>query len=129
MGGIVVKNQGSFKKTLAYMFKASRVLKDTNLDVYGRRGVDALRSATPADSGETADSWDYKIVREKFSVKIVWTNSKIVGDEDVPLAVLLQYGHADKSGAWVEGLDYINPALRPIFEDIASKIWKEASEP
>ena len=129
MGGIVIKNQGGFKKTLAYMFKASRVLKDTNRDVYGQRGVNALQEATPSDSGETADSWHYEIVREKFSVKIVWTNDKTVGDTHVPLAVLLQYGHADKSGAWVEGLDYINPALRPIFEDIASKIWKEASEP
>ena len=129
MGGIVIKNQGSFKKTLAYMIRASRALTDTNLDVYGKRGVEALSSATPSDTGETSESWNYKIVRERFSVKIVWTNSKTIGDENVPLAVLLQYGHADKSGAWVEGLDYINPALRPIFEEIASKIWKEASEP
>lgn len=129
MGGIIIKNQGSFKKTLAYMFKASRVLTDTNLDVYGKQGVEALRSATPYDSGETADSWDYEVIREHHTAKIVWTNSKVVGDEHVPLAILLQYGHADKSGYWVEGLDYINPALRPIFEDIASKIWKEASRP
>lgn len=129
MGGIVVKNQGKFKKTLAYMIKATWVLRDAKLDVYGKRGVEALREATPSDSGETADSWDYKIIREKFSVKIVWTNSKLVGDEHVSLAVLLQYGHADKTGVWVEGLDYINPALRPIFEEIAAKIWKEASQP
>lgn len=129
MGGIVIKNQGSFKKTLAYMLRASRVLRDTNLDVYGQKGVEALRAATPTETGETSESWDYKIVRENFGVKIVWTNSKTVGDEHVPLAVLLQYGHADKSGAWVEGLDYINPALRPIFEEIAAKIWKEASTP
>jgi len=129
MGGIVIRNQGGFKKTLAYMLKASRVLKDANLDVYGQKGVEALRNFTPAESGETADSWDYTIVRENFGVKIVWTNSKVVGDEHVPLAILLQYGHADKAGAWVEGLDYINPALKPIFEDIASKIWKEASTP
>lgn len=129
MGGIVIKNQGSFKKTLAYMAKATWVLRDAKLDVYGKRGVEALRSATPSDSGETADSWDYEIVREDHRVKIVWTNSKIIGDENVPLAVLLQYGHADKTGAWIEGLDYINPALRPIFEEIADKIWKEASRP
>ena len=129
MGGIVIRNQGSFKKTLAYMLKASRVLKDANLEMYGKRGVEALREATPADSGETADSWDYEVVRENWGVKIVWTNSKTVGDEHVPLTILLQYGHASKSGAWVEGLDYINPALKPIFEDIAAQIWKEASTP
>lgn len=129
MGGIVIKNQGSFRKTLAYMIKASYVLRDTNLEMYGKLGVEALRDATPVDSGETADSWDYVVVREDHTAKIVWTNRKTVGDEHVPLAILLQYGHADKSGVWVEGLDYINPALRPIFENIASKIWKEASTP
>ena len=129
MSGIKVKNKGSFKKTLNYFAKASRVLKDAELDVYGKRGVEALRSATPADSGETADSWDYVIVREDGIAKIIWTNDNVVGDEHVPLAILLQYCHATKSGAWVEGLDFINPALKPIFEDIASQIWKEASRP
>lgn len=129
MGGIIFSKQGGFKKTLAYFVKANRVLRDANLDVYGRRGIEALRDATPSDSGETSDSWDYKIIRENHRVKIVWTNDKLIGDENVPLAVLLQYGHATKSGAWVEGLDYINPALRPIFEEIAAKLWKEASEP
>ena len=127
--GIVFKRQGSFKKTLAYFVKANYVLRDANLDVYGRRGVEALCEATPSDSGETADSWDYEIIRGNHTVKIIWTNSKLVGDDNVPLAILLQYGHADKSGAWVEGLDYINPALKPIFEEIAAKIWKEASTP
>lgn len=129
MGGIVVKNKSSFKKTLEYFTKASGSLKKMELDVYGRRGVDALRSATPVDSGETAESWSYKIIRESGMAKIVWTNSKVVGDENVPLAILIQYGHASKSGAWVEGLDYINPALKPIFEEMANKIWKEASTP
>lgn len=129
MSGIAVKSKGSFKKTLTYFSKALRALKDTELDVYGRRGVDALRSATPADTGETADSWDYTIIRNDGTVKIVWTNSKVVGTENIPLAILLQYGHASKSGVWVEGLDFINPALKPIFEDLANKIWKEASTP
>lgn len=129
MSGIAVKNKNSFKKTLAYFGKASRALKDAELDVYGRRGVEALRSATPADTGETADSWDYKIIRDRGMAKIIWTNSKVVGSENIPLAILLQYGHANKAGAWVEGLDFINPALRPIFEDLANKIWKEASTP
>ena len=129
MGGIAVKNKTSFKSTLAYFSKASKALSNTNLDVYGKRGVDALRSATPVDSGETSESWDYKIIKDSSFVKIIWTNSKVIGDEDIPLAILLQYGHANKSGVWVEGLDYINPALRPIFEEMANKIWKEASTP
>lgn len=129
MSGIVIKNQGGFKKTLAYMARASVALRDANLERYGQLGVEALKEATPADSGETAGSWEYHVVRENFSAKIVWSNSKTVGDEHVPLAVLLQYGHASKDGVWIEGLDYINPALRPIFEEIANKIWKEASTP
>lgn len=129
MGGLIVKNQGSFKKTLAYFVKANFVLRDARLEEYGKRGVEALRSVTPADSGETADSWDYVVVKENHSAKIIWTNDKVIGDEHVPLAILLQYGHAAKDGYWIEGLDYINPALRPIFEEIAKKLWKEASEP
>lgn len=127
--GLIIKRQGSFKKTLSYFVKANYVLRNANLEVYGKRGVEALQEATPSESGETAGSWDYVIVKEDHSAKIIWTNDKTVGDDHVPLAVLIQYGHATKNGAWVEGLDYINPALRPIFEEIAAKIWKEASTP
>lgn len=129
MGGIVVKNRGGFKKTLDYFSKASRALRSINFEEYGKRGVEALRDATPSESGETANSWEYHVVREDHTVKLVWSNSKVIGDENVPLAILLQYGHATKDGAWIEGLDYINPALRPIFEEIAKQIWKEASAP
>ena len=128
MGKVKVTNKSKFKKTLAYLDDSSRALKNINLDVYGRRGLDALREATPKDSGETADSWDYKVERNGNVIKIIWTNNNITGDQNIPVALLLQYGHATKNGAWVEGLDYINPALKPIFDDMSNKIWKEANK-
>lgn len=129
MGGITVKNKTSFKKTLAYMDKAKNVIPNAKLDSYAKQGVEALKSATPRDSGETAESWDYRIVKERQRLKIVFINNNVVGSENVPVAIMLQYGHASKNGSWVEGLDYINPALRPIFNDLANKIWKEVSKP
>lgn len=96
------------------------------LDKYGRKGVDALVSATPVDSGKTAGSWDYEIVNRKGSATIRFTNSNIVNG--CPIAIILQYGHGTRNGGWVEGRDYINPALRPIFDELAEKAWKEVTK-
>ena len=85
----------------------------TKLERYGRAGVNALAAATPVDSGKTADSWDYEITEGKGSVTITWTNSNKAEGTDVPIAILLQYGHATGNGGYVRGIDYINPALRP----------------
>jgi hypothetical protein len=89
-------------------------------------GVNALAAATPVKTGITASSWGYKIVTEEGSTRIVWTNSNVVKGQQV--AILLQYGHGTRNGGYVVGRDYINPALQPIFDDIAKNAWKEVNE-
>ena len=100
----------------------------TKLERYGRAGVNALAAATPVDSGKTADSWDYEITEGKGSVTITWTNSNKAEGTDVPIAILLQYGHATGNGGYVRGIDYINPALRPLFDEMARKAWEEVTD-
>lgn len=95
-------------------------------DQYGRAGVAALASATPVDSGETAQSWYYEITNKKGSVSISFHNSNI--QNGVPIAIILQYGHGTGTGGWVAGRDYINPAIRPIFDQIANDAWKEVTK-
>lgn len=94
-----------------------------SLDQYGKRGVDALSSATPIESGETASGWGYEIHRSKDRISLDFTNSNVV--DGCQIAIILQYGHATRNGSWVEGRDYINPAIQPIFDDIANTAWKE----
>lgn len=93
------------------------------LDKFGEQGVRALAEATPKDTGATADSWYYKIVNDGKSYAIQWLNSNV--NEGVPIAIILQYGHATGTGGYVEGIDYINPAIQPIFERIARDAWRE----
>jgi hypothetical protein len=120
---IRVEQQGDFSATYGFLKRASTNKHITNLDNLGAIGVSVLRDATPKNSGETAESWDYEIIRTKNSVTINWINT---ADTDAaPVAILLQYGHGTRNGAFVEGIDYINPAMRPIFEAIADKAWKE----
>lgn len=120
---IEVKVTGSFDKTFKFLNHAKK-LNFRDLDRYGKMGVEALRIATPVDSGDTASSWNYEIIYGKESVKLIWTNSNLT-KTGVPIAILLQYGHATGSGAYVQGRDYINPALRPVFDKIAEEAWKE----
>lgn len=96
------------------------------LNKYGMKGVEALREATPKDTGKTSESWSYKITRENDIVKLSFLNSN--RNQDVPIAIILQYGHGTKNGGWVEGIDYINPAIQPLFEELAKEIWKEVSK-
>lgn len=96
------------------------------LAAYGERGVALLSSATPIRSGLTANSWSYEIENSGGSARIVWTNSNIVG-EKYNLAVLIQYGHGTGTGGYVTGIDYINPTLRPLFEEMVNSIWKEVT--
>ncbi len=102
------------------------VVKTTSFDKYGAAGVKALSAATPVDTGKTAGSWSYEIIQKNQSVEIIWNNSNI--QNGVPIAVILQYGHATKSGGWVQGRDYINPAIQPIFDQIAEEAWKEVTK-
>lgn len=120
---IEVSVKGDWSKTNNFLEKALNVVKLGQLDRYGRLGVNALSSATPKDSGKTASSWYYRIVRQHGGVKIEWLNSS--QNQGVPIAILLQYGHGLHQGGYVEGIDYINPAMRPVFEEIAETAWKE----
>lgn len=113
---------GGFTKTERFLNRMKRREYLNVLDEFGRDGVQALRNATPVDSGATAEAWDYEIKRTRGYTEIVWTNSNI--NDGVPIAVILQYGHGTGTGGYVQGRDYINPAIRPIFDNIAEKAWK-----
>lgn len=123
---ITFESKGNFSKVNNYLEKLKSVIKVSNLDKYGDLGVQMLQLYTPKDSGITADSWSYKIERSKNSASLIFKNSNIV-DGYFNVAIMLQYGHGTKNGSWVEGVDYINPALRPIFEGIADTAWKEVT--
>ena len=123
---ISFRQKGDFSKLSRFLEKAKEVVKIGDLDRYGREGVAALSSATPQDSGKTASSWYYKISRGNGSVSITFHNSNI--NEGVPIAIILQYGHGTNNGGWVEGRDYINPAVRPLFDEIANNAWKEVTK-
>lgn len=113
---------GGFTKTERFLNRMKRREYLNVLDEFGRDGVQALRNATPVDSGATAEAWDYEIKRTRNYTEIVWTNSNI--NDSVPIAVILQYGHGTGTGGYVQGRDYINPAIRPVFDKIAEKAWK-----
>lgn len=117
--------KGNFNKTTNFLefLKKQQFLK--SLDKYGRQGVEALRSATPKDTGLTANSWDYKIERRPDQVTITWTNSNIV--KGVPIAIILDYGHGTGTGGYVKGRHYISPAIQPVFDEIAANAWKEVT--
>lgn len=122
---ITFRHKGSFKNIERFLDKMQKKEFFQKLNQYGRRGVDALSSVTPVDSGRTASSWNYKIHRSKELVEIVWTNSNVV--DGVPIVILLQYGHATGNGGYVQGYDFINPAIRPIFDEIEKDLWKEVT--
>ena len=126
MAMISFKQKGNFSKLTSYLEKAKNGIRLGFLDKYGREGVAALVSATPVDSGLTAKSWYYEIKHTKGSTSITFNNSNI--QNGVPIAVILQYGHGTGTGGWVQGRDYINPAVRPIFDKIAKEAWKEVTK-
>ena len=123
---ISFRQKGDFSKLTHVVEKAKGTVKVGMLDRYGREGVAALSSATPVDSGLTASSWSYEIKQGNGSVTISFHNSNI--NDGVPIAVILQYGHGTGNGGWVEGRDYINPAIQPIFDKIANDAWKEVNK-
>lgn len=123
---ISFRQKGNFYKFNRYMERIKEVVKLGQLDKFGRQGVEALRSATPVDSGKTADSWYYRIERKNGDISISFNNSNI--NKGVPIAIILQYGHGTNHGGWVEGRDYINPAIQPIFDNIAEEAWREVTK-
>ena len=120
------RQKGDFSKTTNFLSKLKQKVNVVILDRYGRQGVAALSSATPVDTGLTANSWYYKIERDENSVKIVFCNSNI--QNGIPIAIILQYGHGTGTGGWVEGRDYINPAIQPVFDKLANDAWREVTK-
>lgn len=123
--GIKLKWRSNDDKAASYCVHVRERLRNFNFDKYGIQGVNALRSLTPVDTGKTSDSWSYKIERSLGKVKISFYNSNT--QNGVNVAILLQYGHATKSGAWVQGIDFINPAMEKVFEELAKDLWSEVT--
>lgn len=123
---IIFRQKGDFSKLSRYLERVKEAARIGVLDKYGREGVAALASATPVESGKTAGSWYYEIKRQNESVSIIFKNSNI--NKGVPIAIILQYGHGTGTGGWVEGRDYINPAIQPIFDRIADEAWREVTK-
>ena len=120
---IKIKQTGNFKKTETFLNRISSPSKLANLNALAMDGVNALSLYTPKDTGETAASWGYEIKIDRSGIKIFWTNYNLV--DGVPLVILLQYGHASRDNGYVEGRDFINPAMRPVFDRIEQEVWKE----
>lgn len=122
---VTFEGKGDFKKVNGFLEKMLEVGNLGVLDKYGKRGIDALRQQTPKDSGLASNSWSYAITHDKGSSTITWSNSDVEGGCNV--AILIQYGHGTKNGGFVQGRDFINPAMRPIFDEMADSVWKEVS--
>lgn len=115
-----VSVSGSFDKTETSLKNLSRRNYRAILERYGKMGVDALSLATPTDTGRTAASWMYKIQERRSGMELVWYNTN--QPDGIPVAVLIQYGHGTNHGGWVEGRDYINPAIQPIFDQLSAEL-------
>ena len=125
--GIKVRHKGNFDKTTKWLMNAKERKFNDILDKYGKLGVEALAAATPKDTGLTAASWNYEIHYSNNKFTIVWTNDNMA-ERGMPVALLIQYGHGTKNGGYVQGIDYINPALTPIFDKLANDAWKEVTK-
>lgn len=123
---IVFKHKGDFSKTTRYFEQLKKNTITRVLDYFGKKGVAALSAATPVDTGLTAASWYYEIVHTKTGVSLNFGNSNV--QSGVPIAIILQYGHGTRNGGWVQGRDYINPAVQPIFDELAKKAWEEVTK-
>ena len=126
LGVISFSQKGDFSKLTSFLERAKEGVHVGNLDKYGRQGVAALAAATPIDTGQTANSWYYKIEQRKKGVTISFYNKNV--QNGVPIAIILQYGHATRNGGWVQGRNYINPAIQPIFDRIANEAWGEVTK-
>ena len=120
------RQKGDFSKTTKFLTKLKQNVDINTFEKYGKKGVAALASATPVDSGLTANSWYYKIEKTNGSISLLFCNSNI--QNGVPIAVILQYGHGTRNGGWVQGRDYINPAIQPIFDQIVKEAWGEVTK-
>lgn len=119
---ITFESRGSWKKTEAFFDAMTKRDIFQNLEKYAKMGVAALSAATPVESGATAAAWGYEIKKSRGSYSITWTNTNL--ENGFPVAIMLQYGHGTGTGGYVQGTDYINPAIQPIFDQIAESVWK-----
>ena len=119
------KHKGDFKKTESFFGKIRHRSYLNALKKYGEAGVKALASMTPERSGATANAWGYEIIENEGGYSIYWTNSNV--NQGVNIAVILQYGHGTGTGGYVQGIDYINPAIQPIFQQLAEEAWREVT--
>lgn len=128
---IRIRSKGNLFKTKKFLKKAFGWHYTKILEGYGQKGCELLREHTPIDSGETANSWEYEIVtdKDKGTLSLNWYNTNVIdnGRYKVNVAILLQYGHATRNGGYVQGIDYINPSLKPIFQTLADSAWKEVN--
>lgn len=125
---IKVTTRGSFAKSQAFLQRMRNREQFKALTKYGPIGVAALQNATPKETADTANSWYYEIVDKPGYFSIHWLNSHLEDPGKIPIAVLIQYGHATGNGGYVQGVDYINPAMQPIFDQIAADMWKEVTK-
>ena len=123
---ISFRQKGDFSNLTRFLERAKSKIHMSKLDKYGKEGVAALASATPKDTGLTSRSWYYKIEHTSNSASISFYNSNI--QNGVPIAIILQYGHGTRNGGWVEGRDYINPAIKPVFDRIAKDAWGDITK-
>ena len=123
---ITFKHTGNFNFTERLFKYPSSTRAQSILEAFARRGVVELATATPKDTGETANSWDYEVKKTKSGYSIKWTNS--AESEGIPIVILLQYGHGTRGGAYVEGNDFINPVIRPILDEISKNLWEEVTK-
>ena len=123
---IGMRQSGDFKKNLTFLTNLRKKSIRPILEKYGQKGVEALAEATPKATGKTAASWSYEIKMEKTGAVLSWKNANIV--DGVPIAVILQYGHGTRNGGYVQGVDYINPAMKPVFDAIRDELWKEVTK-
>lgn len=124
--GIAITCTGDFSKTMTFLNRLQHKDYMTVLREYGQKGVEALRAATPVDTGRTADSWYYEIEEGRNQTTISWSNSNV--NDGVIIAAIIQYGHGTQNGAYIQGTDYINPAMRVIFDALADECWKEVTK-
>ena len=122
---ISFSHRGSFSKTEKFLSRSSRKDYRYILERYGARGVIALENATPVDTSLTKNSWSYKITKERYGYSLSWHNTNMAGG--IPVVILIQYGHGTRGGTYVQGIDFINPAIKPILDGIANDIWKEVT--
>lgn len=123
---VTIKTKGSFKNFLSFSDKMLKRDYVKVLDRYAKSGLEALKANTPVDTGKTRDSWYYEIIQDKQGINIVWKNSNVTS-YGTPIVLFIQYGHYTKSGTFIQGIDFINPALKPIFSKIADNIWMEVT--